>query len=157
MGDVDADGHVHLKTSLDHLPEAKRQQLKRITECISLTVPLDRLILFGSYARGDWVEDPANLYFSDYDLLVVVAEPFLVQKTMLWARLEQELDHIGGRIPVTLLVHTLKEVNKEIRHGQYFFADIVKEGISLYDAGLTFLAKPKAMNPEERLEQGVVA
>ena len=60
-GRVDADGHVHLKTSLDHLPESKRHQLKRITECICQTVPLDRLILFGSYARGDWVEAPANI------------------------------------------------------------------------------------------------
>jgi hypothetical protein len=28
---------------------------------------------FGSYARGDWVEDLPNQYFSDYDSMVVVA------------------------------------------------------------------------------------
>ncbi|WP_459874071.1 nucleotidyltransferase domain-containing protein, partial [Endothiovibrio diazotrophicus] len=73
--------HLHLKTSLDHLPEAKRHQLRRITECICQSVPLDRLVLFGSYARGDWVEDPANRYFSDYDLLVVVDEGHFIGRT----------------------------------------------------------------------------
>ena len=31
-----------------------------------------KIILFGSYARGDWVHDPVGRYFSDFDLLVVV-------------------------------------------------------------------------------------
>jgi predicted nucleotidyltransferase len=31
-----------------------------------------KLILFGSYARGDWVEDRKSGYRSDYDVLVVV-------------------------------------------------------------------------------------
>ena len=30
------------------------------------------VVLFGSHARGDWVEDPETGYRSDYDLLVVV-------------------------------------------------------------------------------------
>ncbi|GAB6041231.1 hypothetical protein [Endothiovibrio diazotrophicus] len=47
--------HLHLKTSLDHLPEAKRHQLRRITECICQSVPLDRLVLFGSQEpAGQW-------------------------------------------------------------------------------------------------------
>ena len=31
-----------------------------------------KVILFGSYARGDWVDDPLGGYVSDSDLLVVV-------------------------------------------------------------------------------------
>ena len=31
-----------------------------------------KVILFGSYARGDYVEDRSSGYFSDIDLLVVV-------------------------------------------------------------------------------------
>jgi len=31
-----------------------------------------KIILFGSYARGDWVDDSVGRYLSDYDLLVVV-------------------------------------------------------------------------------------
>ncbi|WP_459874153.1 hypothetical protein, partial [Endothiovibrio diazotrophicus] len=35
----------------------------------------------GSQARGDWVEDLANRYFSDYDLLVVVDEGHFIGRT----------------------------------------------------------------------------
>lgn len=31
-----------------------------------------KIILYGSYARGDWVDDPVGGYHSDYDILVVV-------------------------------------------------------------------------------------
>ncbi len=31
------------------------------------------IILFGSYARGNWVENLVTGYFSDYDLMVIVA------------------------------------------------------------------------------------
>lgn len=31
-----------------------------------------KVILFGSYARGDWVEGRLSGYRSDYDLLIVV-------------------------------------------------------------------------------------
>ena len=76
-----------MKTSLDHLPETKRAELAFVVEVIRdgfafaiarRTMPdlrggqLLKIILFGSYARGDWVEDPVGRYFSDYDLLVVV-------------------------------------------------------------------------------------
>ncbi|MCB2263611.1 MAG: hypothetical protein LGR52_11870 [Candidatus Thiosymbion ectosymbiont of Robbea hypermnestra] len=46
-----------MKTSLEHLPEQKRQELQRVIEIIREEIDLDMLILFGSYARGDWVED----------------------------------------------------------------------------------------------------
>jgi HEPN domain-containing protein len=42
-------------------------------------------------------------------------------------------------------------VNHEIRIGQYFFGDIVNEGVLLHDSRRFQLAKPKALNPEERL------
>ena len=58
---------------------------------------------------------------------------------------------LTGRIPVTLLVHDIKHVNAEIRVGQYFFGDIINEGVLLYDAGRFTLARPKALNAEERL------
>lgn len=35
---------------------------------------VDKLILFGSFARGDWVEDTATHYYSDFDLAALVGE-----------------------------------------------------------------------------------
>ncbi|GAB6042435.1 HEPN domain-containing protein [Endothiovibrio diazotrophicus] len=140
-----------LTNTLDHLPEPKRHRLQLIKERICQTVPLDWLVLFGSYARGDWVEDPIHRYFSDYDLLVVVSEEFLLRRSALWERLERELQAIAGRVPVSLLVHTGKEVNHEIRMGQYFFCDIMNEGVVLHDGHRSQFAHVKAQTPEERL------
>jgi predicted nucleotidyltransferase len=57
-----------MKTSLDHLPEQKRAQLRAITSIFCEGAPLEMLILFGSHARGDWVEDPETGYRSDWDV-----------------------------------------------------------------------------------------
>jgi HEPN domain-containing protein len=58
---------------------------------------------------------------------------------------------IIGETPLTLIVHDVKFVNREIRIGQYFFSDIANEGVMLYDSRRFTLAKPKALNAEERL------
>jgi len=69
-----------MKTSLEHLPDQKQQELQRTIEIIREEIDLDMLILFGSYARGDWVEDldpetPLYRYQSDFDLLVITETP----------------------------------------------------------------------------------
>jgi len=46
-----------LKTSLGHLPEHKKEELKLITDLIVEKMQPDFVLLFGSYARGNWVED----------------------------------------------------------------------------------------------------
>ena len=76
-----------LPERLAHLPDRKRRELERAAQILfgefdeSLKTKLSekgrrgrilKLILFGSYARGDWVEDRASGYISDYDLLVIV-------------------------------------------------------------------------------------
>ena len=81
------------------------------------------LVLFGSYARGYWVEDLPAGYFSDYDLMVIVATEALASDDALWASVSDRAQAIGGRVPVTLLVHDAKQLNQEIRSGQYFFSD----------------------------------
>lgn len=46
-----------MKTSLDHLPESKRNELEIITRTIREEIEVEMIILFGSYARGNWVEE----------------------------------------------------------------------------------------------------
>ena len=43
-----------------HLPVLKQQQLCAITRIIRTTADVERVILYGSHARGDWVDDPAG-------------------------------------------------------------------------------------------------
>src|SRR3546814_5535830 len=67
-----------------------------------------KIILFGSFARGDWVEDPVGRYFSDYDLLVVVNPYDLTDMAESWEKTESQLlaDLSAGtalRTPVSLI------------------------------------------------------
>ncbi|HEU4409988.1 MAG TPA: nucleotidyltransferase domain-containing protein [Polyangiaceae bacterium] len=54
-------------------------------------VPQGLLVLFGSHARGDWVDDPQTGYQSDFDLLAVVREPAQADDVALWHGLEARL------------------------------------------------------------------
>jgi len=49
-----------MKNSLSHLPLAKQQELHEIVQLIRQMSQAEMIILFGSYARGDWVEEYAN-------------------------------------------------------------------------------------------------
>jgi predicted nucleotidyltransferase/HEPN domain-containing protein len=140
-----------MKTSLDHLPEQKRAQLRAITSILREGAPLEMLILFGSHARGDWVQDPVTGYASDFDLISIVETEKQAADLALWSELERRAREAAGETPVTLIVHDIKFVNHEIRIGQYFFGDIVNEGVLLHDSRRFQLAKPKALNAEERL------
>ena len=51
--------------------------------------------------------------------------------------------------PVTFIHHSSEYLNKRLSKGHYFFADIIKEGILLYDSKRVELAKPKQLSPEE--------
>ena len=70
-----------MKTSLEHLPVNKQEELSAIKEIILDCIPkTEMIILFGSYARGDWVEDvyqengTTYEYISDFDILVVTTK-----------------------------------------------------------------------------------
>ncbi len=146
-----------MKRSLAHLPKHKQEELKEITRVIKENAEVEIIILFGSYARGDWVEDIYKEghityeYKSDYDILVIVREHVLVRKLGQWQRIESIIRRSSTiRTRVTLIVHDIKEVNKALRQGQYFFTDITKEGVLLYDSKRFELAKAQKLSPEER-------
>jgi predicted nucleotidyltransferase/HEPN domain-containing protein len=117
-----------------------------------------KIILFGSYARGDWVEDPVGRYFSDYDLLVVVDREELTDVPEFWARTEEQLleELASGRnlrTPVSLIYHSLDDVNEKLRLGRYFFMDIVRDGIVLFEEPGHPFAEPKPLTPAEALRE----
>jgi uncharacterized protein len=139
-----------MNTSLAHLPEAKQEKLTAMAAAIREAAPAELLLLFGSHARGNWVEDPETDYMSDFDLLVVVESPVVAEKDELWSEVERRIRPLAAPTPVTLIVHDIKFLNKEIRRGQYFFSEIVAEGVLLYTSKRFEIAKPKASTPEER-------
>ncbi len=162
-----------MKTSLEHLPESKRRELSLATEILFAefqdaivggTMPHKRqgrilkIILFGSYARGDWVEDPVGGYVSDYDLLIVVNYEQLTETLEYWAKADDHLlrEYAVGRhlsAPVNFVVHSMIDVNQRLRLGRYFFTDIVRDGIALYETPGHPFDRPRKLAPAEALAE----
>ena len=152
-----------MKTSLDHLPEIKQEELQDIVTIIleKTGKKTEMILLFGSHARGDWVEDRYTgedgivyEYKSDFDILVVTPSVETAQKWAYWSRVEKKLQRNELlRTWVNLLVIDIRTLNNELKKGRYFYRDIQKEGIMLYDSKRCELAEPMELTAEERKEE----
>lgn len=158
-----------MKTDLDHLPGGKQQDLARIVEILFAEFEdatalatqkwkkqgrILKVILYGSYARGDWVADPKGGYYSDYDILVVVNDERLTDPVDYWYKAEDRFLRDYGvtkklSAPVGLIVHSLADVNQQLSRGRPFFIDIVRDGIVLYELGTQAFDTPKPLSAEE--------
>jgi predicted nucleotidyltransferase/HEPN domain-containing protein len=144
-----------VKTSLEHLPKDKQKELNSVTDSIAQLVNPEKIILFGSYATGKWQEDRhmeghiTYEYISDYDLLVATRQGDNRPEHQI-----QELAEIKSQpltsIPVNVIVHGIDYINRQIEEGQFFFTDIKKEGVLLYDAGNVALAEQRELTAKER-------
>jgi len=163
-----------MRTDLDHLPHQKRRELERVVEIIfeefndrlglakqkwKKQGRIEKIILYGSYARGGWVDEPhtAKGYQSDYDILIIVNDQRLTDRVDYWLTLEDRLYRELAitkslRTPVNFIVHTLHEVNDGLAHGRYFFMDVRRDGIALYQTLPTELHLPKPKTPPKALE-----
>ena len=157
-----------MRTDLDHLPDRKRRDLDRIVQILfsefedatALATQkwkkqgrILKVILYGSYARGDWVEDPVGGYYSDYDILVVVSDERLTDPAEYWAKADDHFVRevtISKRIsaPVTFIVHSLADVNDQLQHGRPFFIDAIEQGIVLYEVDGHPFATPQPLTEE---------
>jgi predicted nucleotidyltransferase/HEPN domain-containing protein len=163
-----------MKTSIDHLPGWKQNELERVLRIIfeefedalalgtndwKKRAKILKVILFGSHARGDWVYEPHTKVgkHSDYDILIVVNDERLTDWETYWANLSKRLRleylvTLKLLAPVQFFVHSLDQVNDMLIHGRYFFMDIVREGIALYQSDDTELADPRPKTPQQALE-----
>ncbi len=146
-----------MKKSLAHLPKYKRDELKRVKEIILDECPtVLMIILFGSHARGDWVEDRhvedgvLHEYLSDFDILVIVRSNRIVNSKDTWRRAETRARRPPNHTQTTLIVESIETVNNALARGHYFYTDIKKEGILLYDTGEFQLARARKLDPRER-------
>ena len=101
------------------------QLIARIAEKISREYNPQRVILFGSYARGTPTED------SDIDLFIVKdtnasrVDRFVEVKRLIY---DPQL-----RIPVSPLVYTPQELEERLEMGDDFVREIMSEGKVLYE------------------------
>lgn len=162
-----------MRTDPDHLPPAKQRELERVVaivfdefgDALALAkhewkkkARILKIILYGSYARGTWIDEPhtAKGYQSDYDLLIVVNDKRIADRVAYWLKLEERLNRELAitrtlHTPVNFIVHTLQEVNDGLAHGRYFFMDVAKDGIALYQCDDSELHTPKPKTPSQAL------
>lgn len=159
------DRSLFMKSSIDHLPPPKQRELRKTVELLLEEFEdalkggttdfkkrgrILKIILFGSYARGGWVDEPHTRkgYRSDFDLLVVVNNRKLTDFAGYW---QTAADRLMREIstPVSFIVHSRREVNTALREGQYFFVDIRREGIVLYELDEEPLAHPAPTKPAD--------
>lgn len=75
-------------SNLSHLPSSKQKELSLIVQTIRDNCKdIEKIILFGSYARGDYKEakdlkeDRKSGHISDYDILVITKEALTALNT----------------------------------------------------------------------------
>lgn len=144
---------------LSHLPADKQRDILEILEIIKEIAMPEKVILFGSFARGDWVDDEyvedgfIYSYRSDFDFLVVTKGSKL-KEFDIRNRIENRTRTY--KHPVNPLVHELDHINYGLERGQYFFNSIIEGGILLYDTKLSTFAKPRALSKDEQREQALL-
>jgi HEPN domain-containing protein len=130
-----------MNTSLAHLTPVQRQELETAKRIIIQAVRPEKIILFGIYS----VEADARSFsghfppgIGAFDLLVVTGHGDRHSDYELQDIIE---NCCRDQVAVTVLVHDIGYVNRRIAEGQYFFTQIRREAILLYDAGRTPLSK----------------
>jgi len=104
---------------------ALESYLSAITSALVQTFSPERVVLFGSFARGD--QNRA----SDVDLVVIASTPL-----PFCDRIGQALASCYGtskRLPVEVLVYTPEEWERMVAAGRSFVALVMREGRVLYD------------------------
>ncbi len=145
-----------MKAELSHLPPHKQNELKQI---VSALIPrwseIEMIILFGSYARGTWVEDKyvekgiTYEYKSDYDLLIICSKNSQANADSFMYSVIGKLDELNLPTPINPIFHGIEFVNTELSEGNYFFDDIKRDGVLLFDTSRYQLGNKREMSALE--------
>jgi HEPN domain-containing protein/predicted nucleotidyltransferase len=153
-----------MKTSTSHIPEDKQKELWEVVDIIQSIsgkndIRIMMIILFGSYARGDFVvKDIVSEwhntleYKSDFDILIITKNPTQEKNLALARNIEKQIAETPTiTSPVSILVEDIHHVNARLEENRYFYLDIKREWILLYDAGKVTLKDARILTSEEAL------
>lgn len=147
-----------MKTSYSHLPEYAKKDLEKIVGLVLEKVPhCEMIILYGSYAKGTFVEyderDEFGIltsFMSDYDLFVVTSGVNVSEVGHLLDTVDDKYykrpDH---QVPIQFINDDIEKFNSDLSEGRYFYTSIKKHGIMLYDSGNFKLEHARKLNFEE--------
>ena len=101
---------------------ASNEEIEQQVQTIVREFHPEKIILFGSYAKGQATPQ------SDVDLFVIIDSDR--SSWQLSEQISLAVEHI---FPMDIVVKTRKEVNKRLKHGDFFIEDIIKNGKVLYE------------------------
>lgn len=99
------------------------QKIDKLIRVLKKEYKPDKIILYGSCARGDYHEG------SDLDLVIIkddVPDNFL-------KRLDEVLNLCDGSVGVEALVYKNAEVEKMLKNGNDFIRTVIEEGKVVYE------------------------
>ncbi|MBL7106673.1 MAG: HEPN domain-containing protein [Phycisphaerae bacterium] len=148
-----------MKSDLTHLPQLKQDELKLICDTILASYPdIEMIILFGSYARGDYREqkdiapDSKSGHPSDFDILAVTADKNQANNAGLWQMINSQCRKMKLSAHPKIIREDIEKLNHYLEFGYYFYSDIKKEGRILYDSEKVTLKNKRNLTPQENKE-----
>jgi uncharacterized protein len=109
--------------TIDQRKRIPQKAIDQVVEQIVENFKPQKIILFGSYARGKPRPE------SDVDMLVIMDTPLKeVQQAI------QICQQIKYRFGLDLIVHTPKHLAERLKMGDWFLHDVLKEGKVLYES-----------------------
>ena len=157
---------VIMKRSIKRLPKRTQEELAVLQELIlQYLVNVRMIILYGSYARGEYViwdetydeRGGTTYYQSDLDILVICdtrdankAERHA--REVIVPKYDTRMEGKRHPAPPSIIVENPTTINRAIRRKHYFFYEIIKDGILLYNDGTFQIGKPEKL-PYREIKQ----
>ena len=155
-----------MKRSIKRLPKRTQEELAVLQELIlSNLTNVRMIILYGSYARGKYViwdetyneRGVTTYYQSDLDILVICdtrdankAERHA--REVIVPKYDTRMEGKRHPAPPSIIVENPTTINRAIRRKHYFFYEIIKDGILLYNDGTFQIGKPEKL-PYREIKQ----
>jgi predicted nucleotidyltransferase len=103
--------------------EERYVRLRKISERLKKEYHAEKVILFGSYARGEATED------SDIDLFIIApTNERFIERT---AAVKRTIRDLRYGLPISPIVLTPEELKRRIKIGDQFINEILEKGVSV--------------------------
>lgn len=141
---------------------SKAWHLWNIVSFIRQELPqTEMIILYGSYARGDYVHldfreefGIPTFFRSDFDILVVTHG---ISKDNIYRKMHSirklYIESAKFKPPLQIIHEDIHNLNECLSDGRYFYDQLKREGIMLYDSGRFKLARKRTLTYEEIKQQ----
>ncbi len=151
-----------MKTTLpENIPQKRLDELNFVLDTIkkelgTKDVEIDKIILFWSYARWNFVVEDIKEkeeFRSDFDILIITKKDLWEEEWTLSMYLTDIIKKTSKiKQPVTLIIENLNHINTMLKMWRYFYADIKREWVVLLDNSWIELSEYKELTKEERQE-----